>query len=194
MAEPVKTICRSELSPFYGASLSSSKRGFTLLELVIVILILGIVGLVGLPQFHSMSTESKLNEAAGELASGLEYAMGLAVAYQRPFGLMVNVDGNWFKVFDYLYKTDPNPHHDSEPPVDAYGVVINSLDKKWYTRDFDTMANYQGVRITSGPAGGETPFYPDGHCAYSDQTFVLSFAGEERTVTVNGTTGWVSIQ
>ena len=145
--------------------------------MLLVVVILGILGMIVIPQFHSVVTEARLNEATGELVSGLQYAGSLAVQHQRPFGLMADVDENWFKVFDYQYKTDPNPHHDSEPPVDVYGVVLNPLDKKWYTKDFDTMTTYDGVHINSVPAGGEIRFYPDGHSSSSDNTFVLDLDG-----------------
>jgi len=45
--------------------------------------------------------------------------------YQRPFGLETDAEGNWLRLFDERYKTDPNPHHEGDPPVDAYGVVLN---------------------------------------------------------------------
>jgi len=169
-------------------------KGFTLLDLLLVMTILGVLGMIVIPQFHSMVTEARLNEAAGELVSGLQYAGSLAVQHQRPFGLMADVNENWFKVYDYQYKTDPEPHHDYVPPVDVYGVVLNPVDKRWYIKDFDTMKTYEGVRITSVSDGGEIRFYPDGHSSSSDSTFVLSHGGNQRTITVNGTTGRVSVQ
>ena len=168
-------------------------KGFTLLDTLIVILILGILGVIVVPQFYSMASEAKLNNAAVELVSALEYARSLAVQYQRPFGLKADVTGNWFRVFDNQYKDDPGSHHGFDPPVDAYGVVINPFDKKWYLIDFDGMDTYKGVSINSVPAGGEIRFYPDGHSASSDNTFVLDLEGSQRTITVNGTTGRVSV-
>ena len=158
-------------------------------------MILGVLGTLITPQFNSALTEAKLNEAAAELISGLQYAGSLAVKYQRPFGVKATVEasGNWFRVFDDQYKADSSPHHTFDPPVDAYGVVLNPMDKKWYTKDFDTMKTYEGVKITSVPAGEEISFYPDGHSGSSDKTFGLSFGGEQRTITVNGTTGRVSV-
>ena len=168
--------------------------GFTLLDLLIVILILGVLAVIAIPQFHSIVTEARLNEAAGELVSGLQYAGNLAVKYQRPFAVQADVDGNWFRVFD----TDPSPDSvpparpNNDPPVDADGVVLNPLDKKWYQKDFDDMKTYEGVKITSVPTGGEICFYPDGHSDSSDNTFVLGLAGNQRTITVDGTTGRIS--
>jgi prepilin-type N-terminal cleavage/methylation domain-containing protein len=178
---------------------SYKNKGFTLLDLLIVIMIIGVLGVLIIPQFHSMVSETKLNEATGELVSGLQYAGNLAIQYQRNFGLEANVGGNWFKVFDYRYKDDTNPHHDClpdpacDPRVDAYGVVLNPVDKKWYIKDFDTMKTYEGVHIDFVPPGGEIRFYPDGHSSSSDNTFVLSLAGNQRTITVNGTTGRISV-
>jgi Tfp pilus assembly protein FimT len=143
-----------------------------------------------------MTTERKLNEATGELVAGLQYAGNLAVKHKRPFGLMADVDGNWFMVFD----TDPTPDDvpparpNNLPPVDADGVVLNPVDKKWYRKDFETMNTYAGVSISSVPPGGAVRFYPDGHSSSTDNTFVINLTGNQRTVTINGITGRISVQ
>jgi len=169
--------------------------GFTLIDMILVVMIIGIVGMIAIPQFHSMITEAKLNAAAGELVAALEYARSLAVEYQKPFGLAVTA--NRIRVYDDGRKTNPAPDHEALPPVDAFGVVLNPADKKWYIKDFDTMTDYEGVAIDSAPAGGEIRFFPDGHCsdpAGPGNTFVVSYGGYQKTITVNGTTGWVSVQ
>ena len=169
-------------------------KGFSLLDLLIVIMILGILGVFLAPQLHSTLNEARLNEATGELVSGLHYAQSLAVTHQRPFGLAANVAENWFRVFDHQYRTDASPHHSGTPPVDGYGVVLNPLDKKWYTLDFDTTHQYEGVSIDSAPAsGGMISFYADGHSSAADSVFVLVFGGEQRTITVDGTTGRIVV-
>ncbi len=169
-------------------------KGFSLLDLLITLLILGILVVLVTPQLHSMVTGARLNEATGELVSGVHYARNLAVTHQRPFGLMADVAGNWFRVFDYQYMTDGSPHHDGTPPVDAYGVVLNPMDKTWYIRDFDTTKTYEGVKLNSVPTGGVISFYPDGHSSSTDTVFVLGYGEEQRTVTVDGTTGQISVQ
>ncbi len=169
-------------------------KGFSLLDLLIVIMILGILGVFLAPQLHSTLNEARLNEATGELVSGLHYAQSLTVTHQRPFGLLADVGGNWFRVFDYQYRNDANPHHSETPPVDGYGVVLNPVDKKWYTVDFDTTHPHEGVSIDSASAsGGMISFYPDGHSSSADSVFVLGFGGEQRTITVDGTIGKISV-
>jgi type II secretion system protein H len=168
-------------------------KGFSLIDLLIVLMILGIMGVILAPQLSSMMTEARLNEAAREMVCGLQYAQSLAVTYQRPFGLKADVDGNWFRVFDYQYRDDSNPHHNETPPVDGYGVVSNPLDKNWYIVDLDTIHTYEGVSIDSTPTGGMISFYPDGHSSSDDSSFVLSFGGDSKTITVDGTTGRIRV-
>lgn len=157
-------------------------------------MILGILVVLVTPQLHSMVTTERLNEATGELVSGLQYARNLAVTHQRPFGLMADVNENWFRVFDYQYMGDASPHHNETPPVDAYGVVLSPVDKTWYIIDFDTSKTHEGVKLSSVPGGGVISFYPDGHSLSSDSVFVLAFGEDQRTVTVDGMTGQISVQ
>lgn len=171
-----------------------SSTGFTLIDTLLVVMIIGIVAVIVTPQFHSMLTQVRLNEAAVELISALQYAGDLAVTHQRRFALSADTSGNWFKVFDYQYKSDGNPHHDADPPVEANGLVLNPVDKTWYLKDYDTLSSFEGVKLTTVPAGGEICFYPDGHSSASNHTFVLDFGGEQRTIAVNGVTRRITVQ
>jgi hypothetical protein len=42
-------------------------------------------------------------------------------------------------------------------------------------------------------SGGMISFYPDGHSSVSDSVFVLGFGGEQRTITVDGIIGKISV-
>lgn len=162
--------------------------GFTLLEVIIVLTIVAIVAMLVLPQFESMINESRLNAAAGELVSGLEYASNLAALYERPFGIRASVGGTNFTVFDARYKSDAAAHTAATPPVTGYGVVVNPADRKWYSCDL------QGAAITAAPTNGEVLFYPMGHCAVSSNVVVVAYRSRTRTLTVNGLTGRVAVQ
>jgi Tfp pilus assembly protein FimT len=170
--------------------LGKKPGGFTLLDSLIVIVILGIIGMIVMPQFQGMVQETRLNEAAAEIVSGIQYAGNLAVRYRRPFGFQADAAGHWFKIYDNRYAADAAAHTASDPPVTSYGVVLNPIDKSWYQRDFDDMENYRGVTFTSA----QIVFYPDGHSGNSNTTVTVSLGGGQRTITVNGMTGRINVQ
>jgi Tfp pilus assembly protein FimT len=166
------------------------QKGVSILDMLIVIAILGIVGMAVIPQLQGMVQETKLNEATAELVSGMQYAGNLAVRYRRPFGFQADATGQWFKVYEQRYASDPAAHtdDDDEPKVTAYGVVLHPLDKNWYIRYFAQMENYRGVSFTSA----QIVFYPDGHSAATDTTVTVSLDGRQKTITIDGATGRIS--
>jgi type II secretion system protein H len=169
------------------------QKGFTLLDMLIVIAILGIIGMAVIPQLQGMIQETRLTEAAAEIVSGMQYAGNLAVRYRRPFGFQANAADHWFSIYDNRYAEDANTHYDQDPPTTAKGVVLNPISKSWYQHDFDDMENYRGVTFTITP-NDKIVFYPDGHSDGSDTTVTMSLGGRQRTITVDGATGRISVQ
>jgi prepilin-type N-terminal cleavage/methylation domain-containing protein len=193
------------------------EKGFSLVELSIVIIIIGITAMAVMPQLHSMVMEAKLDGAVGEVVSALGYARNLAVEHQRPFQVQAYTTNysddkaNQFLVIDDLYESDSSAHVDAEPPVYSYGRVYNPFDKKPYIIDFDALPaalvgvvtpkwEYDGVVITDVPGGGTNGpiyFYPDGHCSDpigAANTIVLSYVGNQKTITVDAITGRIEVQ
>jgi type II secretion system protein H len=173
---------------------SAAPRGFSLIEILIVVMIVGILGMAAIPQIQSLVREAKLSGAMGELVTALEYAADLAATYQRPFGVKAAGGSTVFSVFDARYKSDPVAHTNETPPVTAFGVVINPVDKRWYSLDFRALPHHEGALISTAPARGEVVFYPAGHCSELSSTFVVSLGTDTRTVNVNGVTGRITVQ
>lgn len=193
---------------------SVSRKGFTLIDLLISIAIIGILGMLVVPQYQTYITDAKLKGAATELVSALEYAKSLSVRYQRPFQVRVfrydysDLKANQFTVKDTETSFDSGIHLDAEPPLYSYHRVFNPLDKKPYIIDFDDIQlplegiieprrEYKGVNITYVPGGGTEgiiAFYPDGHSSSSNGTIVLRHGGSEKTITISGITGRVHVQ
>ena len=182
-----------------GSKRLDFNNGFTLLDTLLVLLIIGILAMATLPRFSAMVSEAKLNGAATELVSALEYAKSLAVRYQKPFDVRAyrhdysDSKANQFVVLDAQYSGDTGMHLDVTPPVYTYGRVFNPFDKQPYIIDFNDIPaalvgvitpkrQYEGVDIVSVPGGGTdgiVQFYPDGHCsdpAGPANTYVLSYA------------------
>jgi Tfp pilus assembly protein FimT len=152
--------------------------------------------MIAVPHFSTVVAESALNGATVEIVSGLQYAANLAVRYQRPFGFKADITANAFNVFDADPKPDPVPpaRPNNDPPVDINGVVQHPLNKDWYTRDFNSGSPYRGVRIMIAPFGGAVRFYPDGHSGAYDSTFAVSYGSMQKSITVSGATGRITVQ
>lgn len=68
-------------------------RGFTLLEMMIVIAIIGIVAAVGLPSFRYLTSTNRVKSASTELYLALIRARNEAVKRNRPVSLSKNPAG-----------------------------------------------------------------------------------------------------
>lgn len=67
------------------------RAGFTLTELLMVVVILGILAAMATPRFYRTVNRSKVNEAAGVVAADLEQAVTLATRRRQP--MQLSLDG-----------------------------------------------------------------------------------------------------
>mgnify|MGYP002622703030 CR=1 FL=1 len=67
--------------------LARIRAGFTLAELLAVIVILGILAALASPKVYRTVTRSKVNQAAGVVAADLEHAVSLAARQRKPVQL-----------------------------------------------------------------------------------------------------------
>jgi type IV fimbrial biogenesis protein FimU len=69
--------------------------GFTLVELMIVVVILGIFASIAVPSFTDLIRRNRVQSASEELYGLLQYARTEAVARGRPITIEKNQDGSW---------------------------------------------------------------------------------------------------
>lgn len=80
------------------SNLSALRRGYTLVELLIVVTIIGLMASVVLPSMNSASSTVSLEAMARTLAADLRIARHSAVQYNTSFGLTFNLNENSYTI------------------------------------------------------------------------------------------------
>lgn len=75
-------------------------RGFTLLELLVVMAVLALVLLVVPPMFSGSLSRAELGSAAREVAAGLREARSRAIARNREVAFTLDVDSRRYRIDD----------------------------------------------------------------------------------------------
>ena len=151
--------------PSWGRPCSSGRMaGFTLLELMAVLVIAGLIYAVLLASPFGRASAGDLKAAARTLASGLRQAQAVAITTRRDALLTVDVESREFRVGDLA------PHH-----------VSDQVDLKLYTAQQEVSSQRVGA----------IRFYPDG--SSSGGRITVSSGERKYLVDVDWITGRVSI-
>ena len=114
--------------------------GFTLIELVIVILIIGIISVISFPKYANTVQSMNLRVATDKLTDDLRYIYNFAVTNHRNTWFSIDVGNNSYSYG--IYNTPPT----SDP------VVLN--DPATNQPAIINLDNYNNVTITSETLGG----------------------------------------
>jgi len=79
----------------------TSQRGFTLLEVMIVIVIVGVMAAIGIPSFSSWRENQAVRNAAQALLVQLKQARTLAMTENRTVSITFGVDANGSEQYTY---------------------------------------------------------------------------------------------
>jgi MSHA pilin protein MshC len=114
--------------------------GFTLIELVIVILIIGIISIVSYPKFANTVQSMNLRVATDKLTDDLRYIYNYSVTNHRNTWFSIDIGNNSYSygIYNTPPTTDPVVLTD---PATNQSAIIN-------------LDNYNSVTITSETLGG----------------------------------------
>jgi len=142
-------------------------RGFTLLEMIVVLVVASLIAAVVVPSFQPAIGGMQLRSAAQDVASALRHVRGLALATGREQTFFLNVTHHWYRVSG------------RKKPYSLPGSVKLDL----FTADQEQTEDGQG---------GAIRFYPDGSATGGRVT--LSAGARKFKVDVNWLTGNIAIR
>lgn len=142
-----------------GGGRWNAASGFTLIELTLVVLVLGIVATMAVPLMSTVLTEARLNAAASEIVTAIEYAQLTALGTRSPCRVTIDAVAGTLLV--------ERVEHDSsllgaqaqlpEATVEAQSMVRvphPMLPFEDYEVDFTDPNRFSGVELVSATFGG----------------------------------------
>ena len=139
------------------------QRGFTMLELIVVVVIIGIIAAVSMPKFVKSMTVTRIRNEANFLKATIKYLQGMAAMQRVTYTIKINLDSQSYQAHRGLGRSD---------------------DFKLSTEDM------VGGRNDSLFPGETTSYTPDNEDVFADDMFVDE---EEVTATNRNIAGKVKI-
>jgi len=175
-AYPSTRLCHSYLRCKDGGELRGKDHGFTIVELLIVVVILSIVALTAIPMMSSAAS-IQIRSAANIIASDIEYARSMAISRGQNHKVVFDKDADSYKI------VDPN------------GTVQHPVKKGFpYEVNFRNESRLSRVDITNAVFNsGQTVVFDCLGSPDSGGTVNLQAGAISATIRVEPVTGFVSI-
>jgi len=180
-------------------------RGFTLLELLIIVLIIGVLAGLAQPVLTRSVTHVFLEGATSEVATALRYARATAINTGRSTRVVFDAANETVEVSQVVHAnmTDLLDTGQSEldevdvddPSVWSYIVMDHPMMAgEPYSLDFGATEEYGGLDIVSAVFGaGEAVDFDSSGFASEDGVVTIDFAGVQSGIKVYSDTGTILV-
>jgi Tfp pilus assembly protein FimT len=163
----------------------SGARGFTLVEMVLLIMITSILAVVFAPQITDSINDIRLNKAAQKLAMDIRYMRDLAMSRHDVYGIEFDDADNSYR----LYQWDGANKNTITDPHKGGDMIV----------DFDTIEAFNGVTLGASSTTDVTvdafgvPYDANGLELASAATVTLHSGSLTATVQITNATGYVDV-
>ena len=182
-------------------------QGFTLLELMIVVVILGICATFAVPMLNQAAAQTRLEAATELVANSLNYARLRALSSQQNFRVVFTPGTERIRV---EMNANNKLNHLKDPSRDVISAGDVENDKSWvgvqhpletreiggkdYDLTFTQFSLYKGVDIlTASFSGSQTVTFSPQGVPSAGGSVILRFGGQQRTVSLQAVTGVISV-
>lgn len=169
-----------------------ARAGFTLIEIMVVVIILGIIAGVMIPNLGGSIDSTRLETASGRIAELLDYCYNAAVATGRVHGVIFSPDGRQYKVVVETPPDAENPESDQPTlePVKLPGMIESPLPDGIKLAE---AAAFEEDLLTTEEGEVRVLFFPDGTTEFANLT-LSDDKGAKRVVKLNGLSGTISVE
>ncbi|MFH1337149.1 MAG: GspH/FimT family pseudopilin [Candidatus Zixiibacteriota bacterium] len=153
-------------------------KGFTMLEMMIIVVVIGIIATLSLPGFGKVMDRLKLKTAGRDVVSAMRFARSAAVSQKDQFGVYFDQSARTFLIFKDI----------ANQSSFTYDVGADSVIQ---IKNLPRNVNF-GYTSIPGPA---IIFKPNGSAYTSGQVYMSSYGQYEGYLTVDvlGSTGRVKL-
>jgi type IV pilus assembly protein PilA len=140
MAKKAKTKNKKKLKETVMKKMLKNKKGFTLIELMIVVAIIGILAAIAIPNFMNYQCKAKQSEAKSNLGA-IRTAQEVYYAEQGKYGNLDDLAWETRGTTDYTYSTT-GTINSTQFTAQAVGLAGNIAGDTWtINQDGDLAAN-----------------------------------------------------
>ena len=178
----------------------SSNNGFTLIEIMIVMLIMGIVAMISLPTLSSALAEIRLSGTASEIVTALEYAQSTAMSSGANTRVTIDHTADTILVERFQISGDIMSGATEIPESDidsgSFVTMAHPLKRgEYFSISLTSEDRFKGVDISSATFGAGNSVTFDTLGAPSEGgtvTLVFGTGSRQATITVDPLTGKVT--